>query len=820
MSNYVSALTKTYACVTMVDVAEGDCYVIDLFLGGTLEDPRFWNRFVIDVGGSFASPASRVETILEAICGASFSDLDPWKDVSVLGPNQGANVPPLCGITITHSDDDHWGNAQKVITALRKLQPNITPRHNLVNTAIPIALSPQKDWAKDMWGTMGVGEPWIYGVSYTDIQNGQKAWGLKCHFRSLFTGVENFDFTKTFFDLGALAKQAGYEIQYRFNRVDAEIIQNLRKDLWWNDALPVANMDVRGFHTRHTEWRTDSHTIVSTIDDLSETYFEERSCLQLDYLIEARIVPLMNPPSRTVTGNTWFEPIYGQWLRTICKVVIPNPFFNQIPKNYLYRTPMSINRLRGLTGYTQFGNSTDYRVTEDMNFNTLDMEQIRAASEAGDAFARMYTQSIFTGDPGGSNYQLLPSALQVQPIYTGWSDRPYYMRFFEPGASGFSAGGPWGRSIYGCAGSDYVRDFAHLVLQFYLSYRGDETIRHEENGVVTYSKERTPRSKPQNWAHYANRASIITHFICDDDYGSNQNPQSFILTSEDPDPSRRPGTFEMLFTGDAFEWDKFEKEYYDEQKMAKGRGPLQFFPDLPMMPPDGNLVNWLWRQNRLRPTRVGVLKVPHHGSSDTTGATFFRTVTASVYLISAGTKHGHPRAETLETILKAIVQEDGSAEPPENFVSNQTGVGHNNNTRSIKQRLRPRLIFFSNQCINQTILDMGPNDALPGKSYVPFYQYLRYLCPFVGNDSLATQLQRRANVRFFHQKVKDSKVRLRFGSDHVRPDEVRAEWDKEAWEEFRFDGLLGMHLSDPAQDIADPVAYPRPGNIPDWEVPL
>lgn len=63
--------------------------------------------------------------------------------------------------------------------------------------------------------------------------------------------------------------------------------------------------------------------------------------------------------------------------------------------------------------------------------------------------------------------------------------------------------------------------------------------------------------------------------------------------------------------------------------------------------------------------RVDVLKVPHHGSSVTTNSSFYRNVSASVYLISgAANPHGHPRAETMASIISTILLEDGGALAP------------------------------------------------------------------------------------------------------------------------------------------------------------
>lgn len=170
--------------------------------------------------------------------------------------------------------------------------------------------------------------------------------------------------------------------------------------------------------------------------------------------------------------------------------------------------------------------------------------------------------------------------------------------------------------------------------------------------------------KPGLWAEYANRASIISHFV----YCEQPDPNYV-------NPSRRPGIgdFNMLFTGDAFEAGRNEVPYTNERKFQYGSlqptvARRERYPGTKEYRPDGNIMGWLWGQSLVTSLRIDVLKVPHHGSSRTTNSSFFRNISASVYLISgAATIHGHPRAETLETIISTILREDGGARPPNQY---------------------------------------------------------------------------------------------------------------------------------------------------------
>lgn len=69
-------------------------------------------------------------------------------------------------------------------------------------------------------------------------------------------------------------------------------------------------------------------------------------------------------------------------------------------------------------------------------------------------------------------------------------------------------------------------------------------------------------------------------------------------------------------------------------------------------------------------------------------------------------------------------------------------------------------------------------------------------------------------MKFLAQRKNDGSGRINFGRDKNRPDDLRVEWGPEAWTELRPDGLK-ENLWNTSED---PLAYPFPGEIPDWEI--
>lgn len=75
----------------------------------------------------------------------------------------------------------------------------------------------------------------------------------------------------------------------------------------------------------------------------------------------------------------------------------------------------------------------------------------------------------------------------------------------------------WSGSFYECANKE---DFAHLVLQQYLSQKADTHFLNDEQA------ERSERTKPSSWAEYTNRASIMSYFTYDEESYLNEDPAS------------------------------------------------------------------------------------------------------------------------------------------------------------------------------------------------------------------------------------------------------------------------------------------------------
>lgn len=95
----------------MIDVAEGNCYVVDLLNkdGASLDDQECadnWIRYLIDTG---SESKDRIKGIMTAL--TNHNVIDPWPK-----PDYEENgLPILSGVIITHSDRDHSGNAHEVL---------------------------------------------------------------------------------------------------------------------------------------------------------------------------------------------------------------------------------------------------------------------------------------------------------------------------------------------------------------------------------------------------------------------------------------------------------------------------------------------------------------------------------------------------------------------------------------------------------------------------------------------------------------------------------------------------------------------------------
>ena len=137
----------------MIDVAEGDSYVVDLKHQKDLgsKNPKAWRRYLIDCGKKMKDK-SRLDAISNSLFLAGGNKIllgGPW-DESPLVNKKGPNIPPLSGIMITHSDADHAGGAPTVIDTLTNLDADNTPANNVSGYAIPIMMSPMWLWTSDL----------------------------------------------------------------------------------------------------------------------------------------------------------------------------------------------------------------------------------------------------------------------------------------------------------------------------------------------------------------------------------------------------------------------------------------------------------------------------------------------------------------------------------------------------------------------------------------------------------------------------------------------------------------------------------------------
>ncbi|KAK4695864.1 competence protein ComEC, partial [Lecanoromycetidae sp. Uapishka_2] len=131
-------------------------------------------------------------------------------------------------------------------------------------------------------------------------------------------------------------------------------------------------------------------------------------------------------------------------------------------------------------------------------------------------------------------------------------------------------------------------------------------------------KLRSPGTQENLDTAATNRSSIVTMFERHD-----KNP-----------PMDIDATFSMLFTGDAYD------------KACDIRDTLLS-----------------WQSSNIDPTiKVDVLKIPHHGSDNTTSSGFYSFCRANVYLVCGShcNTHGNPKLSMLEAIVKGF---DGKSAP-------------------------------------------------------------------------------------------------------------------------------------------------------------
>ncbi len=137
----------------MIDVAEGDSYVVDLKHQLHSDDPSAWRRYLIDAGKK-KKETSRLEAICNSLYRNSGDQIKlggPWNESPRISDTyRGANIPPLSGIMITHSDADHAGGAPAVLERLSSLSAAQTPVNNISSYSVPVMMSPMWLWTTDI----------------------------------------------------------------------------------------------------------------------------------------------------------------------------------------------------------------------------------------------------------------------------------------------------------------------------------------------------------------------------------------------------------------------------------------------------------------------------------------------------------------------------------------------------------------------------------------------------------------------------------------------------------------------------------------------
>lgn len=772
----------------MVDVAEGDCYVVDLFDGtawglfvedvGKINDfkeAKNWRRFVIDTGK--AKQGRRLGVIQRAVYGElPESPTAPWNQISdKIVDEKGPNLPPISGILITHLDSDHAGNAGALVRSLQALKPE--PKPKLMGNSppmLPMYMSLMVTWTEQLNKE---------NLLDSDSQFYIRRWRLErfCNVVHvpIYEGPEwrpatdpNADSTKhlskiivrithldqiveatgyapgrTFKNLLELAKQAGCSILYRFNLLDMATSENTLKDILDNKEYRTKALDAQQIQTYTTSnktiWQPGGEAYVGIPFDVMKKAETIKDKVWIKVLVEVSLKPQNRFHSlirsslseKTISAAI---PIEGRWLRYVHEI--------QVAKLKPKTTPV-FNILRGIDWgrIPYIGPPTPLEASEKAVKSVKPNSEKKTGKKAVPTKKTKKTKQEPaekpeettavqpTGTAGPSdNSKLLKELRELDPdngfkvpdrpdhdwvtnnpnyIVVGLEDDLLPIRYLR---------GHYQTSRLGCAGKNFVRDLAHLILQVRLlttetvqEFEKKKQQKKAENAAIKAAK--AAKKNPTNieeedekkdeagedgenkddevtdviikkslrgsesWSEYTNRASILAQFIYDD------------KKEDDKQPSADVGSkFSMLFTGDAFEQGQDETTYGHNARVSTRTVETTQFAHpnkdpSPLAQPDGSLLSWLWRQNYFTSYRVDVLKVPHHGSSTTTSASFYQFVSASIYLISCSASlHRHPRPETIQAILATILREDGpvTKNEPKNFRSKSN---NNDQLRPISQ---------------------------------------------------------------------------------------------------------------------------------------
>ena len=303
-------MPKVFAAVTMIDVSEGDCYVVDLLLNSKKKSSDGWNRFVVDTGTKLKDTA-RLKAIKEATFGDPnrISPPPPWDMPNSMANDDtklGINIPPLAGIIITHTDRDHWGNCRDLVQAMAD---HCTANRLLNIPPVHIYTPPMIEWAKQI-------------KLFDDNTKPRPPSAIFDMFRvqwfqtsrlSLIHTPQVLDLTRSFKDLRELARQLDYNLLYRFN-----VVTSARQDAIENDprcrfaAVHTDHiLDVSCLEPRQTEF--DCLQIFSLLI-AHDNVMRKRS--DVSWVILAEIA--LAPRSETIRSSVWSDSsktVSGFWLR-------------------------------------------------------------------------------------------------------------------------------------------------------------------------------------------------------------------------------------------------------------------------------------------------------------------------------------------------------------------------------------------------------------------------------------------------------------------------------------------------------------------------
>lgn len=553
-----------------------------------------------------------------------------------------------------------------------------------------------------------------------------------------------------FRDVIELADNLGYELQYRFNIWRDKPPEDVLIDAHKQQARP-ANHEKRPtlekwqymHQTLPDAWLNQN--VVQPLGTWSRKNFlnipNQYDGKKVRILAEARLVPPRRSAKRSyhTTATELNQIIGGYWLRVSQEFDLGDKEVDDMSQS---------SQISSLTEMME-----EAIQRNENNEATIEMLTEEEKEERRQRAAQKTAHEIMDRADEDPRPQF-----RENPKCLGYQDKSYSMQYDVEQPSLWPTESLYKESYMGSAGTRFSRDFLHLAVQRFLSHAANEpwyqravldgamaqdqnlqdlkaALAETREVVVKLQKvsanNRTPQqiqeienkklersaadtkfkaakkryddkkatckkkieaAKHSSWGPAANRASLITHFRFHADW------------------SMVPWKFDMLFTGDAFEAGSKDSGPYaphfkpsdtDFSAAWAARPRTIEMPDEGYMAnPDGNLLGWLWQHSALKPLRVGVLKLPHHGSSKTTSNLFYRLVSASVYLVSgSNSKFGHPKPETLASIVETIMREDGPAKPPRQYRSVLNNLPKTYKDKEGKEFFTPVIYEVCSSCV-------------------------------------------------------------------------------------------------------------------------